>query len=261
MRRLVLSLILVVTTLFLVVPTQQANPLLRAGLSPQQNCSGISASPFSFSFPKQGGSGTIFVNAPSGCNWSPTSFNGFIFISNYSQFSGYVNFFVSNNPGAARSGTIRIGYGGYYTYVTVYQDGVPTVPLHRYWNPSMYNHFYTTNFGVLGNGGGGYTYEGVECHVFASQVPGTVPLNHYYCADNGDHFYTTDPNEPGPGLPCYQFQGVECYVYSNQVSGTVPLYRYYEPNAQDHFYTTNFNELRNGGLGWYLEGVQCYVFP
>jgi len=261
MRRLVLSFILVVATLFLFVPTQQANPLLRSSLSAQQNCFSISTSPSTVFGSQQGGNVTIFVNAPSGCSWSPTSLSSFIFINSYNQFSGTVSFFISSNPGPDRSGTIRIGSGGYYTYVTVYQDGVPTVPLYRYWNPSLYNHFYTTDFGVLGSGGGGYTYEGVECHVFASQVPGTVALKHYYCADNGDHFYTTDPNEPGSGLPCYQFQGIECYVYSSQVSGTVPLYRYYEPNALDHFYTTNFNELRNGALGWYLEGPQCYVFP
>jgi hypothetical protein len=261
MQRLVLSLIIVITTLFLVVPTQQANPILGASLSAQQSCSGISANPSSVSAINAGGSGTIFVNAPSGCNWSPTSLSGFISISGYNQSIGTVNFFVSSNPGPPRSGTIRIGSSGNYTYVSVFQAGVATVALYRYWNPSVYNHFYTTDFGVYGNGGGGYTYEGVECRVYASQVSGTVPLKHYYCADNGDHFYTTLSSEPGSGLPCYQYQGIECYVFSSQVSGTVPLYRYYEPNAQDHFYTTNFNELGNGGLGWYLEGVQCYVFP
>ena len=261
MRRLVLSLIIIVTTLFLVVPTQQANPVLRVSLSAQQNCFAISASPSFFSFPKVGGSGTSFVNAPSGCNWSATSLSGFIFISSYNQFAGTVNFFVSSNPGPARSGTIRIESGINSTTITVDQAGVPPVPLYRYWNPSMYNHFYTTDFGILGNGGSGYTYEGVQCRVYPSQVPGTVPLKHYYCADNGDHFYTTLSSEPGSGLPCYQYQGIECYVYTSSGSGRVRLYRYYEPNAQDHFYTTNFNELGNGAIGWYLEGVQCYVLP
>ena len=260
MRRLALSLILVVATFLLAVPTPRANPLLPVSLSAQQSCFGISASPSTVFASTGGANGTIFVNAPSGCNWSPTSLSGFIFINSYNQTAGTVSYFVSSNPGPARSGTIQIGSGA-YTYVTVYQDGVPTVPLYRYWNPGMYNHYYTTDFGEHGSGGGGFTYEGAQCHVIASQVSGTVPLKRYYCADNGDHFYTTNPNEPGSGLPCYQFERVECYVYSSHVSGTVALYRYYEPNAQDHFYTTNFNELGNGAGGWYLEGIQCYVFP
>jgi hypothetical protein len=182
-------------------------------------------------------------------------------ILGYSQAAGTVDFFVHSNSGAARSGSIEIGDFVFFKFVSITQAGVPTVPLYRYWNPTSYNHFYTTDFGEYGNGAAGYNFERIECRVFATQVPGTVPLNRYFCADNGDHFYTTNPNEPGAGLPCYEFERVECYVYPNQVSGTKPLYRYYEPNAQDHFYTTNFKELKNGALGWYLEGVQCYVLP
>jgi hypothetical protein len=182
---------------------------------------------------------------------------------NPNRQGGYVDFFITgNSDGPSRNGTITIEAGIYTKTVQVFQQGgVVPVPLYRYWNAGIYNHYYTTNFNELGYGANGYVFEKVEGHVFGSQVAGTVPLKRYYCAENGDHFYTTNPNEPGAGLPCYHFERIEAYVYPNQVSGTVPLYRYYEPNNYDHFYTTNFNELRNGNLGWYLEGVQCYVFP
>jgi len=184
-------------------------------------------------------------------------------VTNVNQSIGTVSFLVADNSnGLDRSGTISIDVDSNpLLIIFVSQQGAPTVPLYRYWNAGIYNHFYTTDFGELGNGANGYVFEKVEGHVFSTPVSGTVPLKRYYCAENGDHFYTTNPNEPGSGLPCYHFERVEAYVYPNHVSGTVPLYRYYEPNNYDHFYTTNFNELRNGNLGWYLEGVQCYVSP
>lgn len=266
MRRIVLSLILFVTTLFLVAPTRQANPVLLASLSTQQNCSGISVFPTSSIFLMQGGIGGFHVNNSTSCHWAVNNFNPeFITLTSINTSTGFVDFSVASNPGGPREGLLRVvasdNLNGSGINITVSQNGVAPVSLYRYWNPSMYNHFYTTNFGIFGSGGGGYTYQGVQCHVYASQIPGTVPLKHYYCADNGDHFYTTNPNEPGSGLPCYQYQGIECYVFTGSGSGRVRLYRYYEPNAQDHFYTTNFNELGNGAGGWYLEGVQCYVLP
>lgn len=36
-----------------------------------------------------------------------------------------------------------------------------STPIYRYFNPSKHTHFYTSNFGELGTGGGGYGYEGV----------------------------------------------------------------------------------------------------
>jgi len=236
-----------------------------SSMSLKPSCSDLSASPISFVFFMQGGIGSIHVNNPTGCNWAVSNLTSFVTITSVDTSSGFVNFSVASNTGGPRNGLLQIvdsgNPNGPGIYINVSQDGVSTVPLYRYWNPSIYNHFYSTDFGELGNGANGYTFEWVQCRVLASQVSGSVPLKRYYCAENGDHFYTTNPNEPGPGLPCYQFERIECYVYNNQVSGTVPLYRYYEPNAFDHFYTTNFNELGNGSGGWYLEGTQCYVFP
>lgn len=257
-RTLLVSLALVAAMLCLGVIAPESSS---ASVTAQQGCQNIQASAAPSFFSAQGGSGTIFVSNPSGCSWGVSTQSPFISLGQPS--SNQVSFFVLSNSGPARSATITILVGGNIPVaaVGIDQAGISPVPLYRYWNPSMYNHFYTTDFGELGNGAFGYSFERVQCHVFATQVPGSLPLNRYYCPDSGDHFYTTNPNEPGPGLPCYQFERVECYVYPTQFPGTVPLYRYYEPNAVDHFYTTDFNELRTGAMGWYLEGIQCYVFP
>lgn len=256
-RMLMISLALAAAVLW---SSQIAPPSSSASLATQQNCS-FSVSPGSFTFPTGGGSGSVFVNIAQGCSWTATSHASFIFVNSTNQQFGSVNFSVAGNLGPPRNGTITISAGITTRTVFVSQQGVPTRSFYRYWNGGIYNHYYTIDFGELGNGANGYVFEHVEGHVYDSQISGTVPLKRYYCADNGDHFYTTNPSEPGAGLPCYQFERIEAYVFPNHVPGTVPLYRYYEPNAQDHFYTINFNELGNGKLGWYLEGVQCYVLP
>ncbi len=40
-----------------------------------------------------------------------------------------------------------------------------TVPLYRYWNPGIGDHFYTTNWNELGSGRYGWGYEGIQCYV------------------------------------------------------------------------------------------------
>lgn len=257
-RMLMISLALAAAVLW---SSRVTPPSSGASLVPQTDCSALSVSPSSFSFFNGGGSGTIFVNNPGGCTWTATSNASFIFVTSANQNTGTVGFSVSSNGGLPRNGTITIGDNVFQRSVFVSQQGAPTRSFYRYWNSTIYNHYYTIDFSELGNGANGYVFEHVEGHVYDSQISGTVPLKRYYCADNGDHFYTTNPSEPGSGLPCYQFERIEAYVFPNQLSGTIPLYRYYEPNAQDHFYTTNFNELGTGNLGWYLEGVQCYVLP
>jgi subtilisin family serine protease len=136
-----------------------------------------------------------------------------------------------------------------------------TVPLYRYWNPSIGDHFYTTDFNELGYGASGWGFERIECHVYTQQAPGTVPLYRYWNPSIGDHFYTTDFNELGYGASGWSFERVECYVYNQQAAGTVPLYRYWNPSIGDHFYTTDFNELGYGASGWGFENIQGYVLP
>jgi Subtilase family/Repeat of unknown function (DUF5648) len=138
---------------------------------------------------------------------------------------------------------------------------INTVPLHRYWNSGIGDHFYTTNWAELGSGNHGWGYEGVQCHVLPQPRTGTVPLYRYWNAAAGDHFYTTNWSELGSGRSGWGYEGIQCHVYPTQVAGTVPLYRYWNGQIADHFYTTNWAELGSGRYGWGYEGVQCYVFP
>lgn len=134
-----------------------------------------------------------------------------------------------------------------------------SIPLQRYWNPAVTDHFYTTNWSELGGGAYGWGYEGIECYVFATQVPGSVPLYRYWNSGAGDHFYTTNWFELGGGAYGWGYEGVQCYVFLLPGLGRVPLFRYWNATVQDHFYTTNWAELGWGNYGWAFEGIQCFV--
>ena len=91
------------------------------------------------------------------------------------------------------------------------------VPLYRYWNAGIRDHFYTTNFKELRRGAGGRAYEGIQGYCFKYFLPGlNRPLYRYW---NGkDHFYTTNAAETGTtthgarGKHGYTFEGITCYV-------------------------------------------------
>ncbi len=44
-------------------------------------------------------------------------------------------------------------------------SGINVVPLYRYWNPGIGDHFYTTSWSELGGGWYGWNYEGIQCYV------------------------------------------------------------------------------------------------
>ncbi len=143
---------------------------------------------------------------------------------------------------------------------------VAVVPLHRYWNAGMGDHFYTTDWAELGNGGWGWEYEGIACHVYAAPGPGaappadSLPLHRYWNPDVANHFYTTNFGELGAGRAGWVYERVECHVPAQPGAGTVPLYRYFSEALTDHFYTTDWNALGPGRFGFELEGIQCQVF-
>jgi hypothetical protein len=140
------------------------------------------------------------------------------------------------------------------------------VPLHRYWNVGLGDHFYTTDWAELGNGGWGWVYEGIACHVYAAPAPGappppnSQPLHRYWNGEVANHFYTTNFAELGAGRDGWVYERVECHVPAQAGAGTVPLYRYFNAALTDHFYTTEWGELGYGRFGYELEGIQCQVF-
>jgi Repeat of unknown function (DUF5648) len=65
-----------------------------------------------------------------------------------------------------------VNFGSYPGYTFSQTEGYVfnyqapgTVPLYRYWNPSVGDHFYTTQFDELGFGAYGWSFEQVECYV------------------------------------------------------------------------------------------------
>jgi len=132
-------------------------------------------------------------------------------------------------------------------------------PLYRYWNGTVGDHFYTTDWSELGNGAYGWVFDKVECYVHEEPRPGTVPLYRYWNPRVTDHFYTTNFGELGHGRYGYIYEGVECYVYAAAGTGAAALHRYWNPEIGDHFYTTDWNELGSGAHGWHYEGIQCHV--
>lgn len=129
------------------------------------------------------------------------------------------------------------------------------VPLHRYLNTHFGDHFYTTNYDELREGGGEWVKEGVACHVSSTQGPGMVPLYRYLLDEGRYHFYTTNYGElGGEGL-----EGIQGYVFPTQAPGTLPLHRYHS-DSDGHFYATDYPGP-SGHDGWSYEGVQAYVLP
>jgi subtilisin family serine protease len=142
-----------------------------------------------------------------------------------------------------------------------YPMGSFTVPIYRYWNASLTDHYYSMNYNELGESGLGWDLQKIEGFAHTIQRSGTVPLYRYWNPERGDHFYTTNFNELGNGAQGWILERVEGYVYSQQQSGTVPLYRYWNSSIGDHYYTTNFGELGYGANGYNFEWVQCYILP
>lgn len=137
-----------------------------------------------------------------------------------------------------------------------------TVPFYRYWNPSVTDHYYTTNFNELGWAASGWEFGHIECYIYPTQQSGTVPLYGYWNPSIGDHYFTTNFNELGNGAYGWTLSGVSGYIYPTQQSGTVPLHGYWNASIGDHFFTINLDELGpSGAYGWTYSGIYGYVHP
>ena len=181
---------------------------------------------------------------------------------NYSQLQNTNQLTISENK--TRSSNILVVQNQVLPNTTTrIIDGiiVTAYAFYRYYNPSSSDHLYTTNFGELENGSGGYIPEGIAAYIPKQQYSGTVPLYRYYSSAASDHLYTTDLSELGSGSNGYVREGIAGYVYSTSLTGTIPLYRYYSSAASDHLYTTNFSELAGGKNGYVYEGIAGYVIP
>jgi len=145
------------------------------------------------------------------------------------------------------------------------------VPIHRFFNAGIHNHFYTANPNETGPHAG-YNSEGQAFFLATVGYPGFVPVYRYYLGANNDHFYTANVGEIGTtqhgaaGKFGYVCEGVLGYISANQIPGTVPVYRYWHEANKDHFYTHNAGEIgttqqgATGNHGYKCEGVLGYAY-
>ncbi len=141
------------------------------------------------------------------------------------------------------------------------------VPLYRYYNAGIDDHFYTTDGSELHLGKSGYVCERVACMVYAKEMKNTVPLRRYFSTTTNDHFYSIDLKEHVDGKWGYVYEGVCGYVYDSDEydPALVPLYRGYLKsviNRQEklnHFYSLDKSEgLKQNN--YTEEGIACYVY-
>ena len=129
------------------------------------------------------------------------------------------------------------------------------VGVHRSFNGSTVEHFYTTSLAEAMTPG--FMLENQDYYfVYAAEHPGLVPF--YRCLKgNGKHFYTQSGTCEGQTV-----EGVLGYVSSSDADETTPLYRLYQGTNGNHFYTTSAAERDNAvaNLGYAYEAIACYVF-
>lgn len=126
----------------------------------------------------------------------------------------------------------------------VQMEFVP-IDIHRYYNGSTTDHYYTKSTGAFS----GYGYEGVAFRAYNYKAPNTVAIYRYW---NGtEHYYATAPGAPAGYVP----EGIEFYAYPSQVNGSTPVYQYFGRKRGDHFYTTSFQAYPN----YNYEGIAFYA--
>jgi hypothetical protein len=168
----------------------------------------------------------------------------------------------------AQQGTIVGNDGVTYTvqreFSNVANDCIVTrpprgpTPLYRYFNGTQ--HFYTAFFGELGNGGAGYTLQGIAGYLYLDPALNAVPLYRYASLTVGGHFYTTFFGELGYGNSAWKFESIAGFVPTVGAANTGNFYRYLNTRNGDHYYTTNFGELGNGSGDYVSEGIQNLIF-
>ena len=140
----------------------------------------------------------------------------------YRYWNGKNHFYTTNKN---EIGTTTPGTIGHYNYtfervecLIHANQVVGSVPLYRYFQYQLLDHFYTTDADEIGTttrdqfGKHGYRSEGVSGYCFPLKKPDTVPLYRYRYIHSFDHLYTTEHTLLG-NLKKYRPEGVTCYVY------------------------------------------------
>jgi hypothetical protein len=130
--------------------------------------------------------------------------------------------------------------------------------VHRSFNPSSGEHFYTTSASEAVCCGFNLEFSNFF-YLYASSQAGLVPFYRCYLA-TGMHFYTTSSTcEGAPGTN----EGILGYIATSQLCGSTPLHRLSKSSNGDHFYTTSESEKNTAAAsyGYVSEGIAGYVWP
>ncbi len=172
---------------------------------------------------------------------------------------------------------------------------VDAIPIHRWFNPTKGDHFFTPAAGPgcvgkssaaaecggeLVNEGGWTNYEGIAFYAMPLDrpaVPGLAPFYRLFKGASADHFYTTSEAEKNNAVTSLGFVLEGAYqVFAKEEPFTKPIHRWYNPTNGDHHFTfaagpgcvgksstaaeCGGEKVNEGGWTNY-EGVAGYLFP
>ncbi len=87
-----------------------------------------------------------------------------------------------------------------------------TVELYRWYNPSIGDHYYSTEKSGGRKNLSGYALEGTIGNIATIRLPATRELYRWYNPSTGQHFFTTDSGGEGMGRKGYRFEGIVGFV-------------------------------------------------
>lgn len=146
----------------------------------------------------------------------PRGINVFEFHRWYnSQIGNHFYTTITSGEMAASSGYKHEGIAGYvWDSSFIFPIDPRSVPLYRWYNPGVHDHFYTTNPTGESAAQSGYMKEGGDYHVYKDQVTGSVPFFRWYLSAHVDSnpmppgisgmwFYFKMENSQSEILPCF----------------------------------------------------------
>ncbi|MBW2147564.1 MAG: SBBP repeat-containing protein [Deltaproteobacteria bacterium] len=162
-------------------------------------------------------------------------------------------------------------FQGTYNGFDVFVAKVPAsrLPVHRFWSPTFFSHFYTMSDMeknlVMANPD--WIYEGVAWYAYAAaHASGTLPVYRFWSPVFFSHFYTISDTEKNLVManPDWVFEGVAYHAYSTSLLvDLLPVYRFWSPVFLSHFYTISDAEkaIVMANPDWIFEGTAWFAFP
>jgi hypothetical protein len=139
----------------------------------------------------------------------------------------------------------------------------PIRTVHRWWNQSTFDHFYTLDPAGEQAPMNGYTYDGAKRRfkLFPTGTVGTTPFYRLFNPATRHHFYTSDPHLESALNNGFHLEGVIGNIAASQLPGTVALSHWFHSGKGNHFYTTDLSGELASTLGYHFQGISGYVQP